>query len=420
MKNNRILVCADHYPPNIHGGAEISLKQIIDQLLVLNDHDVIEIVAADTINQDLGRLTIKKLPMTIKFEIFNNIWPINDILLLFWYLHVIKKFKPDIILSQAYSIVPAIIASKFTSKTCITMIRDISPVCPNKTGIRFDLSPCKSFFNLKTCTKCFLHWMSTTSPTTMAGGNELINILKKIIYVMQNVCRTKIGLITLNSNDYNWVASNLFLKIFRKLVRKVLLKNIMPIVDIDCATASTCKNQKIQPREILDLVISVPHHGEFHKGLLFLINDVLPLVKREWRLKVVGTVDPENSNQKIEYFERVSKEKFLNFINECDILLVPSIWYESFGRVVIEGTVSRKRVLVSKNSGAAEFSRLFPNIRVLDLQPVNWASEIEKFEGEDGPTSRVPIENILRDFSIENVALSVDRDLRKISGSKTH
>ncbi|WP_299213010.1 glycosyltransferase family 4 protein [uncultured Aquimarina sp.] len=78
-----------------------------------------------------------------------------------------------------------------------------------------------------------------------------------------------------------------------------------------------------------------------------------------WKLYIAGTVDssfrgylsaflPE---EKIEFMGYIKQETFFKTIN---VLVVPSLWEEPFGRVVLEGIVSNVPVLGSKKGGIKE------------------------------------------------------------------
>ncbi|MHC0448119.1 glycosyltransferase family 4 protein [Flavobacterium sp. 3-218] len=78
-----------------------------------------------------------------------------------------------------------------------------------------------------------------------------------------------------------------------------------------------------------------------------------------WKLLIAGkgNVDFTNSikeefgSDRIDFVGVVDSEMFYN---EIDVLIVPSLWQEPFGRVVIEGIQNAKYVLASKRGGISE------------------------------------------------------------------
>lgn len=95
---------------------------------------------------------------------------------------------------------------------------------------------------------------------------------------------------------------------------------------------------------------------DISKGINLLVDSLKELkVLKNWELSIAG-------NSKLETqidFERKLGErvKFLGYVdpemffNKIDVIVVPSIWNEPFGRVVIEGLIHKKIVIGSKRGG---------------------------------------------------------------------
>tara|TARA_R110002049_G_scaffold51245_4_gene145065 strand:- start:3559 stop:4725 length:1167 start_codon:yes stop_codon:yes gene_type:complete len=81
--------------------------------------------------------------------------------------------------------------------------------------------------------------------------------------------------------------------------------------------------------------------------------------KEKWRLLVAGNIEKEyksklkgiNDNNRIEYLGYTNST---DFFKKIDVLIVPSLWNEPFGRVVLEGIINNKIVITSKKGGIIE------------------------------------------------------------------
>lgn len=95
------------------------------------------------------------------------------------------------------------------------------------------------------------------------------------------------------------------------------------------------------------------------KGFDMLVNALNTLNHYDWKLLIAGDYSPK---QKIETNKKIPKEKvdFLgfvkqkNFFEKVDFLVVPSIWEEPFGRVIVESFSSNTPVIASNIGGIPE------------------------------------------------------------------
>lgn len=95
------------------------------------------------------------------------------------------------------------------------------------------------------------------------------------------------------------------------------------------------------------------------KGVERLVSDFCRLGKEGWRLKIAGKGNDDYisylkgryNNKNIEFVGRVDPDEFLSSIS---LLVVPSLWNEPFGRVVVEAIYNSCPVIVSKRGGIPE------------------------------------------------------------------
>lgn len=95
------------------------------------------------------------------------------------------------------------------------------------------------------------------------------------------------------------------------------------------------------------------------KGFDMLVNALNTLTHYDWKLLIAGNYLPK---QKVDTNKKIPKEKaaFLGFIKQksffekVDFLVVPSIWEEPFGRVIIESFSMNTPVIASNIGGIPE------------------------------------------------------------------
>ena len=417
----RMLVLSDHYYPRIEGGAEISLKLLVEELLKRNANYHVRVVSPDTVNEKGLNFEKIKILAPGGFSKLNNMWPLFDCLLLFNFLHQINAFKPHIILAQTNSMMPATLAARLKETPIITMIRDIAPFCPNKTGVKYDGNACETLFRLGTCIPCFLRWKSIANP--FQKSRNKFNFLIKPLYVFQNIFRTLIGLRILNSNRNNLVSSKLYYNLSKKLLKNVSVEKMIPIDDISNDSCESIANTKeLVPgveavKKLAEtnkiLLLSLPRVGGFNKGIDFIITQVFPSLVKPCILLIAGQ-DGTSKNPKIRYLGRVPTQVFRQYLTLVDILLVPSTWYESFGRVAIEGVIARNIVLLSPNVGAKDVLSSLPSVKVLPLDSTLWKNEIDSLQRSSIIINHKEIKKIIETFSPHSVAETFNKRIIKV------
>jgi glycosyltransferase involved in cell wall biosynthesis len=96
------------------------------------------------------------------------------------------------------------------------------------------------------------------------------------------------------------------------------------------------------------------------KGIEFLLSSFKSLEgNKDWKLVIAGKRDNKyienlkkiNNSNNITYIGYIDSNEFFKNI---DVLIVPSLWQEPFGRVVLEGLINKKIVLGSKTGGINE------------------------------------------------------------------
>ena len=99
--------------------------------------------------------------------------------------------------------------------------------------------------------------------------------------------------------------------------------------------------------------------GRLHesKGILSLLDAVMAMPANTVTLKLAGDVQDEHVRHRIEAASAVQDVQFLGFaqprefFEQIDILVVPSLWHEPFGRVAIEALAHGVPIVSSRRGG---------------------------------------------------------------------
>ena len=106
---------------------------------------------------------------------------------------------------------------------------------------------------------------------------------------------------------------------------------------------------------------SIGYLGRIHesKGIEYLIESFLSIKNTNYILQIGGDGEQDYverlkmkySSKKVQFLGKVNSEEFLKKIR---LLVVPSLWEEPFGRVIIEAHACACPVLVSNRGGMPE------------------------------------------------------------------
>lgn len=118
--------------------------------------------------------------------------------------------------------------------------------------------------------------------------------------------------------------------------------------------------------------------GRIHpsKGVEFLIESFLAIDRNDYVLQIAGSgeqgyidmLKKKYVSERVVFLGRVDAYLFLNSIS---LLVVPSLWNEPFGRVIIEANVCNVPVLVSNRGGMPELIEEGVNGNVFKLEEKN-------------------------------------------------
>lgn len=326
-----ILIFNTLYTPIKVGGAELSVQALAESFCE-NGH----IVGVVTLGEKNENMIINGVKI-FRLQIQNNFWPFiqkkhSQIERIKWHIkdvyntgyktqieELFKAFKPEIIHTNnlsGFSVNIWSIAKKHNIKIVHT-IRDYYLQCPKTTKFKTDI--CNNV-----CLDCRV--LSIQKKRASRYVDAVVGISQYI----------------LNDHLNNGYFPN---------ARKEVIPNGFVFPETD-------SNYKIFNKNDF---INIGFIGQINnvKGLDILVDALKELIdKKNWQLYIAGktnlvTEDKYKSklNERITFLGYVDQKYFFEKIN---VLVVPSLWEEPFGRVVIEGMMNKKIVLGSDRGGISE------------------------------------------------------------------
>ena len=324
----KIAIVNTLYAPNKVGGAEKSV-QILAEKLYFKGNDVIVIcLGKENLTYELNGIIIYQI------KIKNSYWPYDDInrglfKKLKWHINdsnnkkyddflkqLFLNYKPNILLTNnisGFSTKLWSLASNLNIKI-VHVLRDYYLQCP-KTS---------KFKNNSNCSKSCLDCKLLSIPKKMDSSkvNYLIGISDYII-------RDHIN------NDY-----------FKEVKNRLIYNGFY----ID--------KLKIKPHTHTNTFGFIGQIKK-SKGIELLLKSFSKLGNLSWRLIIAGKINKNyleylqeiNNSVRIEYVGYVDSTSFFEMI---DVLVVPSLWNEPFGRVVLESIINKKPVIASNMGGIKE------------------------------------------------------------------
>lgn len=143
------------------------------------------------------------------------------------------------------------------------------------------------------------------------------------------------------------------------------------------------------------------------KGIELLLKSFVELEKfKNWKLIIAGAISKQYEN-KLKRISNTEKIEFLGYVDSAeffekiDVLIVPSIWNEPFGRVVLEGLIYNKVVIGSNRGGIPELLKKNP-LFIFNPDKNELISLLKKILEKPSMLNRYKIDrNNLLEFSME-------------------
>jgi glycosyltransferase involved in cell wall biosynthesis len=324
----KIAIINTLYAPNKVGGAEKSVQTLAENFSDLGNEVIVICLGKEDANYKLNGVIIHAV------KIKNDFWPFeinnkNSFHKLIWHLkdasnnkyndflhHLFLDYKPDVLLTNnisGFSTKVWRIASNLNIKIVHTL-RDYYLQCPKSTKFKNGLN-CTNL-----CNDC--NFLSTPKKKDSSKVNYLIGIS-------------------------NYILSDHIDKGYFKGVQNEVIFH-----------GFETQKKSINSREVTNVFGFIGQVNKT-KGIELILESFSNLSESSWKLLIAGTVDEKylkhlnkiNNSIQIEYLGYVDSSKFFEMI---DVLIVPSLWNEPFGRVVIESILHSKPVIASNVGGIPE------------------------------------------------------------------
>lgn len=328
-----------------HGGAAVSTQLLVDKLV--EKHDVF--ILTSTKKRVNGYNTI---PLRF-FNYFSSLILRMDIGLIDKILareieKKLRKIKADIIHIQEFEMMkPAIIAASKLNIPTVVTVRDHRFVC------NLPCCEAKGFLNFKCNSKEYLKCLMQLSRKHLGFG--FFGIL--LWPFMKN--KTKTIRRCLKQADSVIAISD-------------FVKNNLTMVGVDEKKINTIHNpapkweDKAKRCKENKIILFAPGRLEDYKGFHVLLKAMKNVVQKNKNVRLIITgsgsyedelkrlTDRLNLNDHVEFTGNISFDNIKNLYFNSDIVVFPSIWPESFGRVSIEAMAAGKPVIASRIGGIPE------------------------------------------------------------------
>ncbi|CAI8349260.1 MAG: Spore coat protein SA [Flavobacterium sp. SCGC AAA160-P02] len=321
----RIIIVNTLYAPYNIGGAEKSVQTLAESFSRKGNDVIVVSLGEEDAQYKLNEISIYKI------KIKNDYWPYDSfnrgsLQKLKWHLkdssnykyntffkNLFLRYKPDILLTNnisGFSTKVWCVASKLNIKIVHTL-RDYYLQCPKSTK-----------FN----------------------NNFLEVIISKLLSFPKKKDSVKVNFLVGISNYI--LTDHIKNGYFKGIQNKVIYNGF----DFDKERFNNKKNNN-----------TFGFIGQINKpkGIELMLESFSKINDSSWKLLIAGKIDNSylnylkniNDSTQIEYLGYIDSSDFFEMI---DVLIVPSLWNEPFGRVVVESLIHKKPVIASCRGGIPE------------------------------------------------------------------
>jgi glycosyltransferase involved in cell wall biosynthesis len=358
----KILLLSPMFPPQ-GSGAEIStmlecrdlVEYGLDVVLVTNNRIPI------AINEEwFKKVKLYQIPMPFISFIYPssktfgefNYWFFQKTAWKYIYRIAVKERVDLIHIQHAY-----IGFKKEKELPIVLTIRDYWPICPYRTLFSDDEECCafKSFIAGYPCRrKTYLEYGLTKVPHLAYNMyfTPLLNILSRKLHSMISTALQEVD---------QFIAISYFLK-------NIICKNLnIPSKKVD-VIYPPLPNFPYVPRENNSSIITFTYIGGFeaHKGVKNLLRAFHIAINRNKKIMLLlcgsgglkkwlkNYIRSAKLEKYVKVIGKVDFAKFYDIYQRTDVVVVPSLWLEPFGRVVIEALCAGRPVVVNPIGGLRE------------------------------------------------------------------
>ena len=389
----KILIINTFYYPNLVGGCEHSVKLLAENLAKQNDFEV----AIYSIDSKLNSLQIQDVNGV---KIYRGTGG---------YFNAVERLKPRnerrffIKLSNfIFELYNPFIKSEFNK-----ILDDFKPDVVHTNNI-FGLFP----YVWSIAKKRNIKIVHTLRDYWLLSSSCDIDTLKNSCFYFKifNLIRLKWMKVKCSNNvDVVTAPSNAVLDIFKdyRFFKNSEFKRIYNAVTLDIKEVHQLKNYKLKKMNEIFVFVFVGNLYK-NKGILNLIDAFCDLKLSKSKLYIIGDGPLYDKVQQIAKYEenivlfgKKSQIELQQILKKADIMVVPSLWKEPFGRVVIEANLNMIPVIGSNRGGIPEIINEIGGGVIFDADNVNdlKSKMLYFYKNRDFNKYFVNIENNIEQFS---------------------
>lgn len=389
----RILVINTWYYPNLQGGAEHSVKILAENL---QKNNTVGVFCIDNKNNGLKKELINEVTIyrsdggkydlygayfserSITKKLYDKYHEIFNTSIKQHLMDVIKEFKPDIV------------------------------HCNCLSGISVKLFPLLKKLNIPTVLTLRNYFLIYPFDKDMIPVKFLNAIFQNIYFQLCRKYTDSIQAITAPSEF------TLNVHLAKKFFEKAIIKQCIPnSIQVERKKIQNSIQNKLRRKEEFTRFLYVGWITE-PKGIQRLISAFEQLVCDNISLTLCGSGNLEVyvknkalEDKRIHFLGKLSPKALAEEYEKADILVVPSIWEEPFGRVIIEGNQHGLPVICSDRGGIPEIIRQMKSGLIYHSESTEQLVEAMKYMMQKDKLV-VFYENILKNIEYYSVMNQID------------
>lgn len=383
----KILIVNAFYYPNMQGGTEQSVK-LLAEGLVKKGHEVVVLTGDNSeIIEENGvkiiRLNLKTQNDSILRKMSRKILELNNITISNKLSKLFDEIKPDVIHTNNLFYISTLIWKIANEKNIkiVHTLRDYWGLCP-KTS----LLDKKGNICVKNKCICDIHKYNYKLHT-------------KYVDVVTSPSK-----FTLELYKKNFMFEN---------SKEIVIPNA---IDFDINKRGKLLQERFERN---DNIITFLFMGalDIHKGVQFLIESFKQVELDNIRLNICGdgplkgyVKESANIDKRINYLGKVLKNRKEEVLISSDVMVVPSIWYEPFGRVVIEGYKYGMPVIATDIGGISELLEKDISLKIKPNSNIDLINAIKILSTRDTLKKYISRDSdILKKYNIDNQIIMFEK-----------
>lgn len=420
----KILFIDQNFDATNIGGAFKSNYAIINEFIKDPMFEV-SVLATKAKNIRRDNFSVKQITPILNSPLkkFNSLIKMFKIKQYFNFLPIlkeVKKFKPHVIIVQRDNTFSALLTGFLLKVAVINIIRDGMEFCPKSIDTR-GFRNCSIKLSKNECWECIHRWrtLRISFEDKPKGSHKTLKSSFYTIYYKVHYFFTKLNLSLMKYAYANVVASPMMKELVEKRIKsnRILVKKITPIDNARILVTSNNLDkdviEKIEHSSNIILFI-LPRNEGGSKGYPF-VKKLLKKFPKDYLILIVGTVITELKNyQNVININKIPTNNLYYLYQKADLTLVPSIYTEAFGRVVLESIINKTPVILSPQTGANFLFRNKNFVKILPLKSELWLKGIENILKNPVNILEEDVKNIEKMFSPENCAKDIMNLIKKI------